>query len=251
MKRKFKKVLKYFVLSILLIGIGSIFWSNYELKKMYGGHTDEIDTQNFQFINGAIAIINAKVMSESLDSFLPNRNVIFNQTEILSINQDSLLEEGIHIIDGKGKYIIPGLIDSHVHLFQSKNDLMLNLSNGVTTVREMMGTPSHLEWKEEIENGRLGPKIIVATNKLQSYDWKQGAFMSWAQGHINVTNSKDITNELIKLEQEGYDAIKLGSFLNKENYLKIQEASDKIDIPIIGHIPFSIEFEDLWNSNQK
>lgn len=251
MKRKIRKIIKYFVLSILVIGMGSIFWSNYQLKKMFGGHTDIIDAHQFHPFNDKIAIINTNVLSETSDTFLPNRTIIFNQKEVLSVSLDSISDNEIQIIDGTGKFVIPGLIDSHIHLFQSRNDLILYLSNGITTIREMMGSKSHIEWKEEIEKGQLGPRMIVTTNKLQSYNRIQGAFMSWAQGHINVTHSKNLADQLTKLEQDGYDAIKLGSNLSKEDYLKIQDASDSIDIPIVGHIPYSIDLKDVWNSNQK
>ena len=54
---------------------------------------------------------------------------------------------------------MPGLMDAHVHL-ESSAILTLLVANGVTTVRNMWGTPLHLAWRKQIAAGeRLGPRI--------------------------------------------------------------------------------------------
>lgn len=63
------------------------------------------------------------------------------------------------VVDGKGKFLIPGLWDMHVHL-DYKDYLPLFLANGVTGVRVMLGSPEHHKWLTEIESGSLsGPRM--------------------------------------------------------------------------------------------
>jgi imidazolonepropionase-like amidohydrolase len=73
-------------------------------------------------------------------------------------------------VDGRGKYLIPGFAEMHGHLPGPdtpreiiENVLFLYLANGVTTVRGMLGHPSHLELRREVHEGKLlGPRLYVA-----------------------------------------------------------------------------------------
>jgi imidazolonepropionase-like amidohydrolase len=65
-------------------------------------------------------------------------------------------------VDGSGKYLIPGLTDSHIHLL-SPIEFRLYLANGITTVFNLDGRPAHLRWQKEIAAGtRLGPTIFTS-----------------------------------------------------------------------------------------
>src|SRR3954469_20902047 len=66
------------------------------------------------------------------------------------------------VINGKGKYLIPGLTDAHVHLLNA-DEFPLYLANGVTTVFNLDGRPAHLAWRKQIEAGKLlGPTIFTS-----------------------------------------------------------------------------------------
>jgi imidazolonepropionase-like amidohydrolase len=72
------------------------------------------------------------------------------------------------VIGGEGKFLIPGLADMHVHLQEDMaplvNAAMLKLfvAHGITTVRNMFGTPDHLLLRKRIENGTLmGPRLVT------------------------------------------------------------------------------------------
>src|SRR5436190_19828830 len=69
---------------------------------------------------------------------------------------------GARIVDGKGRFLIPGLWDMHVH-WESAPSLALFIANGVTGTRFMFGLPRHLEWRKQIEEGALvGPRMVIA-----------------------------------------------------------------------------------------
>lgn len=252
---KFKQVKKWLVRMTLNVGIISIVgvvFVNYELKYMYGAYTEVVDTAQFNVISKPTTITNISILSPDGSYFIENQTVSLDKGKISSIDTLEQAPTGNLIINGQGKYLIPGLIDSHVHTWQSPNDLLLYLANGVTHIREMMGSPRQLKWRQEIEEGkRLGPKMFVASNKIQSFDLLEGWFMSWIQGNINLNNTKKATSTLQLLSNEGYDAVKIGSFLSKENYQAVSSATQEVAIPLIGHLPLSVGFDELSKSNQK
>ncbi len=250
--KQVKKWLLRVTLILAIISIVGVIFANYELKHMYGGYTEVVDTAQFDIISKPTTITNVSILSPDGSHFIKNQTVWLEKGKIISIDTINQLPNGNLIINGQGKYLIPGLIDSHVHTWQSPNDLLLYLANGVTHIREMMGSPKHLKWRQEIEDGeRLGPKMFVASNKIQSFGLFEGWFMNWIQGNINLNKTDNAISTLQLLSNEGYDAVKLGSFLNEENYKAVSSATDKVGIPLIGHLSLSVGLKELWNSNQK
>jgi len=250
--KQVKKWLLRIIFVLVIISIVGVIISNYELKHMYGGYTEMVDTSQFNVVSKPTTITNVSILSSDGSYFIENQTVWLEKGKIVSIDTVPDFPENIATIDGGGKYLIPGLIDSHVHLWQSPNDLLLYLANGVTHIREMMGSPEHLKWRQEIEKGkRLGPKMFVASNKIQSFGLLEGWFMNWIQGNINLNKTENAISTLQLLSNDGYDAVKLGSLLNKENYMAVNFASDKVGIPLIGHLSLSVGLTELWNSNQK
>jgi hypothetical protein len=92
----------------------------------------------------------------------PDCTVLISGDRIASVSQ-SVPPTGVHVIDGRGKYLIPGLCDMHVHLAGVTADpkwskatlLPLLIANGVTTVRDMGGDLAALQsWRKEIADGQ-------------------------------------------------------------------------------------------------
>ena len=152
MKRKYRKLIIIIILLLIAIAGGSIVWVNSQLKKAHGGYTERVAPQELEYSSTAVIIKNVHILSTDCTEFLPNQNVVLKDGIIRSIHQDTNFSDEYEIIDGTDKYLIPGLVDSHVHLRESKNDLLLYLANGVTYIREMSGNTQHLLWKENIEN---------------------------------------------------------------------------------------------------
>jgi imidazolonepropionase-like amidohydrolase len=67
-----------------------------------------------------------------------------------------------HIIDGSGKFLMPGLADMHVHI-SNEDEFVLFIANGVTTVRDVFGNEDRLAWRAAVERGNiLGPTIYTS-----------------------------------------------------------------------------------------
>ena len=66
-------------------------------------------------------------------------------------------------ISGTDRYLLPGLVDAHMHLWDSPEELLLYLAWGVTSVRSLDGTPEHVAWRDEVIAGdRIGPTIYTS-----------------------------------------------------------------------------------------
>lgn len=239
------------VFSALILSL-SLF-IDFELKKMYGGFTKKVES--LQFLEGkqnVIAIQNVNVLASNCKSFLGNKTVLIADGEILAIVDSVSIPKESLVIDGSGKYLIPGLIDAHVHLWQSPNDLLLYLANGVTTIYEVKGFDFQLDWKNEIAAGdRLGPNLLVASTKLQTNDFFYGMFLRRMQGDINANDPDKAYGIVKEIKEAGYHALKVGSHLSEENYKAIDEAARKLGFPLIGHFPYKMKLSELYQSTQR
>ncbi|TMM56800.1 amidohydrolase [Maribacter algarum] len=249
--KKFFKWLKYIGLffTVLLI-IGGILLHR-DGMRMYGGLTDHVEYNLFKPKTGTVVIKNVHLLSQEGDSLKANQNILIENGLITSI--DSIINTSLEaiIIDGTGKYLIPGLIDTHVHLLQSPNDLLLYLANGVTEIRELIGESDHLKWRDEIENGRIGPKMHVYSPRIASFEPIEGWFMEYSQGYANIQNTTEAKEMVKKFHDEGYDGIKIYSQITPEVYDAVNETATDLKMPVVGHIPWKLKLTDIWVSNQK
>ena len=244
---------KWIFLSLILVltlCTASILWVDHQLNRFAGAYTVAVDHARFGATPEPTAITNAHVLSADGNTMVGGQTLLFDQGVIVAIGERLELPEGVNVVDGTGRYLIPGLVDAHVHLKQSPNDLLIYVANGVTSVREMSGNADHLAWREEIEAGRLGPRMFVASEKLESWGWFAGHFQRWTRNRINVRQPEDAESVVRSLAVAGYDAVKLGSILNDDTYGEIDRAASESGIPLIGHLPVSVPLDALWTSGQ-
>lgn len=123
---------------------------------------------------GSFAVTNVAVISMASDSVLPGATVLIRDGRIAAVGPSGSIAvpKGARRIDGRGKYLIPGLADMHVHHYSDDetpdslagDELAVMIANGVTAIRLMIGTPEHLALRREIEAGRLlGPQLWIAS----------------------------------------------------------------------------------------
>ncbi len=144
---------------------------------------------------------------------------------------EALVVAGATVVDATGKFVIPGLIDAHVHLFdESQHDLYV--ANGVTSVFNMSGTPRILEWQEEIHIGqRSGPTLFttgpqIKDEPLPIYD-----------GVIAIRAASEAEALVAIHEQMGYTRLKIWSSLRPDIYDAITRAARDRGLAITGHVP--------------
>lgn len=246
-----KKIITRSLAALALLTIGMAYLANRDMIKIYGGLTKVVDDAQFELQDRPIIVRNVNILSPDGSKFLPNRTVSIKQGLIESISSDMAYSTEANIIDGQGKYLIPGLTDSHVHLFKSQNDLLLYLANGITQVREMIGEKDHLVWRDEIDNGRLGPEMFIASPRIGSFGLIEGAFMTWSQGFLNINDPSNAVEQVKKLHSQGYDAVKIYSHINKESYFAVTNTAKSLGMRVVGHVPWSLEITDLYSQQHE
>ncbi|SHG31841.1 amidohydrolase family protein [Chryseobacterium sp. OV279] len=237
--------------AIGLCMMGCVFlWADHELNKVLGKSTRVIDFSSFTKSSSLVQIRNVNVLSEDCTHFITNQTVLIKDGLIVQLDANQQVNKDATIIDGTGKYLIPGLVDSHVHVKESKNDLFLYLANGVTYIREMAGRPEILEWRKSILKSGLGPRMFVASPPIFSEAGLAGYYYSWTRQSVNYSNKKDAEKAIKKIKEQGYDAIKMYGFVNPEMFKTTIQIAKENKIPVIGHIPL-VDLETFSSSGQK
>jgi imidazolonepropionase-like amidohydrolase len=175
-----------------------------------------------------------------------DRTVVVRDGRIAAVGAAGEIEvpKGAVVVDGKGKFLIPGLWDMHVHWYES-GGLPLFVANGVTGVRVMFGNPLHLGWRKEIAAGKqVGPRMVVASPIVD------GPKPIWP-GSIAVTTEEDGRKAVRKVKEDGYDFVKVYSLLPREGYLAIADEARKQGIPFAGHVPSTVTVAEASAAGQK
>jgi imidazolonepropionase-like amidohydrolase len=151
------------------------------------------------------------------------------------------------VIDGRGKYLIPGLWDMHVHTVMpgGADVLPLYVANGVTGVRDMAGEWAQLtKWRREIENGtRIGPRMVLSGPYLEGGDVPIP--------HLLVRTAADAQPAVDSLVRLGVDFVKVHSQLTRETYFAIAHAARARGIAFAGHVPRTVLPTEASDSGQR
>jgi imidazolonepropionase-like amidohydrolase len=191
--------------------------------------------------NGTVAFVNVNVIPMDRERVLRDQTVVVRDGRISRIGPAARTKapKGALRIDGRGRYLMPGLVDMHTHLFSddefpdelADEELFIMLANGVTTVRLMIGTPEHLTYRESIAKGELlGPTLYVASPQITGR--KQGAIFN---GRV-VTTPEEARGAVRDFKTAGYDFIKLTNFITRPVYDAVIETAKEIGIRVVGHV---------------
>ena len=245
-----KRILLGMLVLTLVSGIGTYVFVKRAVVEMFGGNTQVAEPLPRTADAAPVFITNVHVLAPTADMFLEQQTVGIEGEKITFVGVDVAIPEDAQVIDGRGQYLVPGFTDSHVHLWRSENDLLLYIANGVTQIREMHGTERHLEWRSEIEQGRLGPDLFVVAAQLATYDFFEGLWIELTAERNVVRSQNDVQSAVATLKSKGYDAVKASSFLSLPGYQWASQQSAEQHIPLTGHIPLDASLEDLWASDQ-
>ena len=188
------------------------------------------------------AFVNVNVIPMDRERVLRDQTVVVRDGLVSEVGDARRVRvpAGALRIDGRGKYLVPGLVDMHTHLFSDDDfpeelagdELALMLANGVTTVRLMIGTPEHLRMRREVEAGSLlGPTLYVASPQLAGRAYGGGAF----NGRV-VKTAEEARAAVRDFKAEGYDFIKLTTDITPEVYDAVTEAARASGIRVVGHV---------------
>lgn len=189
---------------------------------------------------GSFAITGVNLISMTSDKVLANATVVVRDGRIVDAGPGSRVKApaGSRVIDGRGKYLIPGLADMHAHLFSDSDapdsvgpyELGAMVANGITATRLMMGTPAQLELRKAVMAGKIsGPQLWLASPEFAGHaygDFKGEAVPNDSAARAAVKRSVDA----------GYDFLKITLFVGREAYDALTDEAARLGIPVVGHV---------------
>jgi len=229
----------------LICAVGMYALIQAHVHTIYGGRVEIADYRSFEKPSELTAIVNVNVLAPEGDRMLPERTVVLDQGLIVSIEASGAEPSGARVIDGRNQFLIPGLIDGHVHLRRQPNDLLLYVANGITQVRQLSGRPEDLSLKQDIERGRIGPALYVASPSLFSAGRIEGAWTAMTRPALNVRHAGRAEAVIDDLIESGYDAIKTYDNLDLESFQRINVIARERDIYTLGHLPVGFDLNTL------
>lgn len=235
---------------VALLATGYLFWFKNGVNFIYGAHTELVDHSVFSVPVELTAITDISVLSPDGQSMLPNSTVVLDSGKIISVSKGGQAPADAKIINGHGKYLIPGLVDSHVHILKSPNDLLLYVANGVTHIRDLGGPPELLELRAEIEQGRIGPRMFLASPAIDSLGLLEGTFMELITFHKSTRGVAHAQRVVKKFVEQGYDAIKV-YHLDMPSYRAVNKLAAELGVPTTGHFPLRFELSELAVTQQR
>jgi hypothetical protein len=191
-----------------------------------------------------MAITDVTVINPRAQAVLPHRTVVVERGRILRIEPNSLtVPRDAHLIDGKQKYLIPGLWDAHVHLSKTGVlSLPLFVANGVTGVRDMGSDFSEVaKWRSQIKAGQLvGPRIKTPGQMLESRAnvermKREGTVESVDRLRIGVANPEEGRAAVRRLAREGVDHIKMRTTPDLGTFRAVAAEATEQKLPFAAH----------------
>ncbi len=190
----------------------------------------------------------------------PDMTVIVQEGRIVAVGKASqvAVQNGTSIVNGRDKYLIPGLWDMHVHLSKiGETALPLFIANGVTSVRDMGSDLDEvIAWREEILAGqRVGPRIktpgpILESTANVSRMKDEGVVEPVGRTRIGVSGPEVAATVVESLARRGVDFIKIRTFSSRESYFSVGEAAKRLGLTLVGHA-FGVLPEDVLRAGQR
>jgi hypothetical protein len=213
------------------------------------------------------AFVDVNVVPMDRDRVVANQTVVIADGRIHSIGNAAALEipAEAHRIEASGQYLIPALSDMHVHLegdawnglfppeeqfppeaLDFEKLLFPYVANGVASVQVMSALPEHIGLRESIARGELlGPRLVLSR-------MIDGPGRAWPPPISTwVSSPEEARQAVLDSHREGYDSIKVYSFLDRASYEAIITTADEIGMAVGGHIPYELSLEEVLEAGQQ
>jgi imidazolonepropionase-like amidohydrolase len=203
----------------------------------------------------ALVITHVNVIDVMRGGVQEDMTVVIRDKQITELDKSARLSipKNARVVNGRGKYLIPGLWDMHVHeIFGDwvprDEDIspLLFVANGVTGVRDMGGDLEPLKkWRSDIASGTMiGPRMIIAGPML---DGPVPQFPSSAP----ISNAADGRRLVDQLKNSGVDFIKVQSLIPRDGYFAAAEEAKKLGIVFAGHVPDAVRAAEASTAGQR
>lgn len=199
--------------------------------------------------SGSTAITNVTVVDVEHGRSLPGQTVVLEGRRIARVGDSKYIQppNGATQVDGRGKFLIPGLWDMHVHTSVPGGEALLGLypAFGVTGVRDMNDSfPQVTAWRRQIAAGELvGPRIVAS-----------GPYLVGASPplpHIQVRTAEQGRASVDSLRRLGVDFVKVHNEIPREGYLAIAARVKELGWTFAGHVPRSVTALEAADAGQR
>jgi hypothetical protein len=228
--------------------------------------TDDTPIHAGSDTTSVFAFVDVNVIPMDSEQIAENQTVVIADGFIVSIGdiEDATVPAGATRIEASGQYLIPALSDMHIHLegdawnamfppeeqfppeaLDFEKLLFPYVANGVATVQIMSALPEHVGLRESIANREiLGPRLLLSR-------MVDGPGRAWPPPISTwVSTPEEARQAVLDSHREGYDSIKVYSFLDRASYGAIVTAAREVGIGVGGHIPFEMSLEDVLDAGQ-
>lgn len=217
--------------------------------------------------SGAFAFTNVTVLPMTGTPSLPAHTVLVRDGRITAVAPAAALAvpADATIIEGSGKFLLPGLCDMHVHisngadltggetlddaetLSRYRDYVAVFLRYGVTTVRNMAGSPLHLALRAEVASGMTrGPRIFTSGPILETrFTWPGLKEI----GKL-VSSVEAARHTVYGHHRDGFDFVKLYNDIDADIYDAVVQAAREVGLPVIGHVAFAKGLEGALAARQ-
>jgi imidazolonepropionase-like amidohydrolase len=196
-----------------------------------------------------LVISGVTVLTMSERRPLRERSVLLRDGRIASVEPRGALERsGFEVLDGSGRFLMPGLADMHVHWWRPE-DGRLYLDRGVTTVRNMAGAPVHLDMARRVELGELaGPRLVTATPVIDGMGEDGQTVWPGAQLLVHPEKAGPLVR---RYAGQGYRQVKAYTWLRADVLRSLGRATSDAGLPLTGHCPEGLTFEEAMAAGMR
>ena len=197
-------------------------------------------------------IIEDVTLIDAVNLVRENMTVVLQGDVIESIEESSskIIDVKIDdtVINSKGKFLIPGLWDAHVHLtfipeLDYKTAYALFLTNGITSIRDTGGILTKLQPAIDYanENPEKTPRLFYSgpliDGSFRVYKGKEPGFPELSIGVNEASDLEAVVNDLV---EQGVTFLKTYEMLSAETFLNLLTIAKQKNLPVTSHIPLSI-----------
>jgi imidazolonepropionase-like amidohydrolase len=179
------------------------------------------------------AFINVNVVPMAADVVNNQQTVVVRDGTIAAIGpvDDVPIPEDATVVDGTDRYLMPGLAEMHAHVPAADSPELdryfsLYVANGVTTIRGMLGQPSHIGLRSRLESGGVfGPRLVTSGPSINGR---------------SVEGVEEARQMVRDQEAAGYDFIKVHPGPTRDEFEAVAETANALGMPFAGHVPVAV-----------
>lgn len=194
-----------------------------------------------QMSDDAHVVSNVNIINVRDGSIISNQHVFVDSGKIVRISNELRIPKNVNVINGEGKFLLPGLAEMHAHIPSPQwgrsnlnETLFLYLSNGITTIRGMLGHPVHLELREQALNNEIvSPRIFTSSPSVNGN---------------TVRTVEEAREKITAYKEAGYDFLKMHPGLKLEVFNEIVKTAKEVGISYAGHVSVDVGIRNALES---